>query len=60
MLFTVQYIFKKTVVVIFATRICSTNTQQRTTNKDKQGRKGRSHCKYEVYSAPQINIKVKH
>lgn len=46
MLFTVQYIFKKTVVVIFATRICSTNIQQRTTNKDKQGRKGQSHCKY--------------
>ena len=60
MLFTVQYILKKTVAVIFAPRICSVNIQQRTTGKDKQGRKGQSHCKYELYSVPQIIIKVKY
>lgn len=60
MLFTVQYILKKTVAVIFPARIGSVNIQQKTTDKDKQGRKGQSHCKYELYSVPQINIKVKY
>lgn len=57
MLFTVQNTFKKTVAVIFATRICRVNIQQRTTGKDKKARKGQSHCKYELYSIPQISIK---
>lgn len=37
--FTVQYILKKTVAVIFAARICNVNIQQRTNDKGKQGRK---------------------
>jgi len=52
MLFTVQYILKKTVAVIFTARICSVNIQQRTTDKDKKGRKGQSQCKYDLYSVP--------
>jgi len=58
MLVIVPQILKKTVIFIVAARICRVSIQQRTTGKDKQGRKRQRFCKCRLYSVPQINTEV--